>query len=106
MSTRSIIFSQLPTLSAISRLGQYAPADCANPAGRVLVQMKHHSERNAMGENLFKPQDVRRIVIISALTFWSTCLIVLRIARTGSRYYLFLIWNLFLAGIPLVASTS
>jgi uncharacterized membrane protein len=33
-------------------------------------------------------------------------LIGLRVQRTGSRYYLFLIWNLFLAGVPLVGSTS
>jgi uncharacterized membrane protein len=58
-----------------------------------------------MGDNLFKSQDVRRIPVIAALILWSSSLIVLRIERTGSGYYLFLIWNLFLAGIPLVAST-
>src|SRR6266478_2578674 len=59
-----------------------------------------------MHETLFKSHDAKRIVIITALMFWSTCLIALRVERTGSRYYLFLIWNLFLAGIPLVASTG
>jgi uncharacterized membrane protein len=59
-----------------------------------------------MYETLFKSHDVRRVLIITALMFWSTCLIALRVERTGSRYYLFLIWNLFLAGIPLVASTG
>jgi len=58
-----------------------------------------------MDKTLLNSHDARRIVVISALLLWSTCLIVLRVERTGSGYYLFLIWNLFLAGIPLVAST-
>lgn len=58
-----------------------------------------------MHETLIKSHDAKRIVVLTALMFWSICLIVLRVERTGSRYYLFLIWNLLLAGIPLVAST-
>ena len=50
--------------------------------------------------------DARRIVILGALSFWCTCLVALRVERTGSRYYIFLLWNLFLAGIPLLASTG
>ena len=57
-------------------------------------------------ETILKSHDVKRFLVITCLVFWSTCLILLRVERTGSRYYLFLIWNLFLAGIPLVASTS
>ena len=58
-----------------------------------------------MDETLLKSHDAKRIIVITALIFWSTCLIILRVERTGSGYYLFLLWNLFLAGIPLVAST-
>lgn len=58
-----------------------------------------------MDETLIKSTDAKRIVVLTALMFWSTCLIVLRVERTGSRYYLFLIWNLLLACIPLAAST-
>jgi uncharacterized membrane protein len=57
-------------------------------------------------ETILKSQDVKRFLVVAALGFWSTCLILLRVERTGSSYYLFLIWNLFLAGIPLVASTA
>jgi len=57
-------------------------------------------------KTLLKPHDAKRIMVIGVLVLWSTCLIVLRVERTGSGYYLFLIWNLFLAGIPLVASTG
>jgi uncharacterized membrane protein len=57
-------------------------------------------------ETILKSQDVKRFLVVAALGFWSTCLILLRVERTGSGYYLFLIWNLFLAGIPLVASTG
>jgi uncharacterized membrane protein len=33
-------------------------------------------------------------------------MIAVRIERTGSGYYVFLVWNLFLAGVPLLVSTS
>lgn len=55
---------------------------------------------------ILKSPDAKRLLVVAALVFWSTCLILLRAERTDSRYYIFLIWNLFLAGIPLVASTS
>jgi uncharacterized membrane protein len=57
-------------------------------------------------ETILKSHDLKRFLVVTALVFWSSCLILLRVERTGSRYYLFLIWNLFLAGIPLVASTG
>jgi uncharacterized membrane protein len=58
-----------------------------------------------MYEILIKSNDAKRIVVIATLMLWNFALIALRVERTGSRYYLFLIWNLFLAAIPLVAST-
>jgi uncharacterized membrane protein len=58
-----------------------------------------------MYRTLIKSNDAKRILVITALMFWNVCLILLHVERTGSGYYLFLVWNLFLAGIPLVAST-
>jgi uncharacterized membrane protein len=49
--------------------------------------------------------DFKRFAIISVLLAWCVCLIAFRVQRTGSEYYVFLIWNLFLAGVPLVLST-
>jgi uncharacterized membrane protein len=59
-----------------------------------------------MIESLLGSHETKRIVVISALMFWNACLIAVRVERTGSGYYKFLIWNLFLACIPLVASTG
>ncbi len=50
--------------------------------------------------------DGKRFVVLSVLLFWCVSMILVRIERTGSGYYRFLVWNLFLAGIPLIASTS
>jgi uncharacterized membrane protein len=48
----------------------------------------------------------KRFVVLSVLGFWCASMIAVRIERTGSGYYLFLLWNLFLAGVPLLASTT
>jgi uncharacterized membrane protein len=91
-------------------VGQYADADCANLACSYLIAEVNcfldFKRGNAMDKTLLKSHDAKRIVVITALMLWSTCLIVLRVERTGSGYYLFLIWNLFLASVPLVASTG
>jgi uncharacterized membrane protein len=42
----------------------------------------------------------RRMVLFGMLISWCVALVAVRVARTGSGYYLFLIWNLFLACIP------
>ena len=42
--------------------------------------------------------------LFGALLLWCLALIALRVSRTGSDNFLFLIWNLFLACIPLAAS--
>src|SRR6185369_845181 len=52
-----------------------------------------------------KSADVKRLVVVSMLLFWCFCMIVVRIDRTGSGYYRFLLTNLFLACIPLFLST-
>ena len=54
---------------------------------------------------LLKSADVKRFIVISALLFWCACMIAVRIDRTGSGYYRFLLSNLFLACIPLFLST-
>lgn len=46
----------------------------------------------------------RRTTLFAALLTWCIALIVFRVVRTDSGYFLFLIWNLFLACIPLMAS--
>src|SRR5258708_377757 len=90
-------------------MGQYAYADCADlPSTCLIFELTcflDFNRGNAMDETLLTSHDAKRIIVITTLIFWSTCLIILRVERTGSGYYLFLLWNLFLAGIPLVAST-
>ena len=54
---------------------------------------------------LLKSADVKRFIVISTLLFWCTCMIAVRIDRTGSGYYRFLLGNLFLACVPLFFST-
>ncbi len=54
---------------------------------------------------ILKSSDFKRVVVVSMLLFWCVGLIAVRIDRTGSGYYRFLIFNLFLAGMPLFFST-
>jgi len=55
---------------------------------------------------LLKSADARRLIVVSMLLFWCACMIAVRINRTGSGYYLFLVGNLFLASVPLFFSTA
>jgi uncharacterized membrane protein len=54
---------------------------------------------------LLKSADVKRFIVVSTLLFWCTCMVAIRVDRTGSGYYRFLIGNLFLACVPLILST-
>jgi uncharacterized membrane protein len=90
-------------------VGQHADADCADLArSSLIVQVncfQDFKKGNAMDQILLKSHDAKRIVVLAALILWCTGMIAVRMERTGSRYYSFLIWNLFLGGIPLVASS-
>ena len=46
----------------------------------------------------------KRVAVFAALLAWCCALLALRIARSDSFYFFFLIWNLFLAAIPFGAS--
>jgi uncharacterized membrane protein len=48
----------------------------------------------------------KRAMIVSVLLFWCAAMIAVRIERTGSGYYRFLLGNLFLAFVPLFLSTG
>lgn len=54
---------------------------------------------------ILKYADVRRFIVVSLLLFWCVSMIAVRVDRTGSGYYVFLIANLFLACVPLGLST-
>ncbi|MEA2490515.1 MAG: hypothetical protein QOH21_2307 [Acidobacteriota bacterium] len=47
---------------------------------------------------------MKRLFLFAAMLFWCAALLVLRIERTGSLMFVFLVWNLFLAVIPLAAA--
>ena len=49
--------------------------------------------------------DLKRLFVVGTLVCWCVCMIAVRIERTGSGYYRFLIANLFLASIPVFLST-
>jgi uncharacterized membrane protein len=53
-----------------------------------------------------KSADGKRFIVVSLLLFWCVCMIAVRVSRTGSGYYMFLIINLFLAGVPVFLSTA
>jgi len=53
-----------------------------------------------------KSDAVKRIMIMSILLSWCAFMIVVRMERTGSGYYRFLLGNLFLAFVPLLLSTG
>ena len=54
---------------------------------------------------MLKSADVKRLLLVSVLLCWCAALVVVRIDRTGSGYYRFLITNLVLACVPLLLST-
>jgi uncharacterized membrane protein len=54
----------------------------------------------------FGKTDVKRIIVLALLLIWCVGMVAVRIERTGSGYYRFLLGNLFLAGIPLFLSTG
>lgn len=56
--------------------------------------------------DILKSADVRRFIVVSMLLFWCVLMIAMRIDRTGSGYYRFLITNLFLACVPFFLSTA
>jgi uncharacterized membrane protein len=47
----------------------------------------------------------RRTILLTALFLWCAALLALRMERTGTMRFGFLVWNLFLAFVPLVASS-
>ena len=53
-----------------------------------------------------KSESVKRVVIVTVLLTWCASMIVVRMERTGSGYYRFLLGNLFLAFVPLFLSTG
>jgi uncharacterized membrane protein len=54
---------------------------------------------------ILKIVDLRRLLVVGTLLCWCVFMIAVRIERTGSGYYRFLIGNLFLASVPLLLST-
>jgi len=54
----------------------------------------------------FGKTDLKRFVILTMLVLWCTIMIAVRVERTGSGYYRFLLDNLFLAAIPLMLSSG
>jgi uncharacterized membrane protein len=58
-----------------------------------------------MMRQILRSADFKRFMILGTLLFWCAGMIVVRIDRTGSGYYRFLMDNLFLAAIPLFLST-
>jgi len=48
---------------------------------------------------------LNQIILITAVSLFGLVLLFTRIYKTGSVHFMFLIWNLFLAGIPWIIST-
>jgi uncharacterized membrane protein len=55
---------------------------------------------------ILKSTDFKRLIVVSMLLFWCAGMIAVRIDRTGSGYYRVLLFNLFLACMPLFLSTA
>jgi len=54
----------------------------------------------------FDKTDIKRLVVLGVLLLWCATMIAVRMDRTGSGYYRFLLGNLFLAFIPLLLSSG
>ena len=55
---------------------------------------------------ILKSTDFKRFIVVSMLLSWCVAMVMVRINRTGTGYYAFLIFNLILAGVPLFFSTA
>lgn len=53
-----------------------------------------------------KSDAVKRTMIVGVLLFWCAAMVAVRVKRTSSGYYVFLLGNLFLAFVPLIFSTG
>jgi uncharacterized membrane protein len=49
---------------------------------------------------------MKRLLLFAVMLAWCAVLLAARMMRTGSPTFVFLVWNLFLAAIPLVASMA
>jgi uncharacterized membrane protein len=58
-----------------------------------------------MGDRMNTTEQRHKPALFGALLAWCTALVAFRVLRTGSGYFLFLIWNLFLACVPLAVSS-
>ena len=47
-----------------------------------------------------------RLVLVAALLLWCVALVAIRVKIGGQNMYVFLLWNLFLAAIPLAAGAA
>ena len=72
----------------------------------LATQSTRSGDTRKMYSFVRRSTDVRRFIIITGLLLWCSFLIAFRVERSGSRYFTFLVWNLALAGIPLVVSTA
>jgi uncharacterized membrane protein len=74
-------------------MGLAVPSDIVNEGSEMKVLKAMDQMRQQPG-----------LVLFCCLIAWCVGLIFFRIERTGSEYFMFLIWNLFLACIPVFAS--
>src|SRR5215469_16630519 len=54
----------------------------------------------------FGRADIKRLIVLTVLLVWCAVMVGVRVQRTGSYYYQFLLGNLFLALVPLLLSTG
>ena len=47
-----------------------------------------------------------RLIIVAVLLLWCVALVAIRVKICGATMYVFLLWNLFLAAIPLAAGAA
>src|SRR5262245_29605206 len=57
-------------------------------------------------DRILRSADVKRLIVVAMLLFWCACMVAVRVDRTGSGHYQFLLANLFLACVPLFLSTT
>src|SRR3954471_1118259 len=66
--------------------------------------MPSHTRAHGMQMPVSMTILARRVLLFSVLLSWCAALIAIRIVRSGSLAYTFLVWNLMLAVVPAVAA--
>ena len=71
----------------------------------IIIIKNQRLKINIMLKKLNQTNKLQQIILITSVTAFGLLVLAFRIHKTDSIHFMFLIWNLFLAGIPWIVSS-